>query len=1055
MNQQKKRISFLMSLLSIALLNLFSVAAFSQATVVTGTVTDTANAPLSGVSVTVTGTKTGTTTDANGKFSISVKPNATLSFSYVGLQAETINPAGKNVVNVQMRRGGSDLNDVVVIGYASVKRKDVTGSVASISAKDIENRPIARLEEAMAGQMSGVQVQSVSGTPGAALQIRVRGVSSVSSSNDPIYVVDGVLMDDLNNIDPTTIQSIDVLKDASSAAIYGARGSNGVVLITTKRGNKGRPKISFSSNFAYQRPEKLVPMLSPEQWIQFKKDLTDSSWVNYGRQRGLNYSASDPMDFRASELNRLNPTATKVYNTHAAANPTYMYDPLWAYGTDSLDYIDWQKEFFSNPAYMQKYNLSASGSNENVSYLISGEYLDQKGMVVNTGYKRASFRSNLEVKLNDALKIGLNLSPSISWQDGAGIDGRGGIGPAVAGTAPIQEKGVGVYSGRPGTTAYRWAADQVSPVFQMEETLNNTQLIKLLTSAYINATLAKGLSLNVTGAWNSSSSDWKNYIPTSVSSTRRTAAPGSQSTARRNTSRSQYYQFQSVLSYDKKFGDHTINAIAGFSADQNDFASTTQTNSKLPNDNLYTFDLGTSTPTASSSFESQRRLLSTFGRVIYNYRSKYIVSASMRRDGSSRFGSNYKYGNFPAASIAWRVLDEPFADVLKGSFTDLKLRYSWGIAGNDRISGGDYPSISAVNATTYSFGGQPYTGYSVTSISSPDLRWERTTSNNIGLDVAVLKNKISVAVDYYNKLTTDVLLRAPVALVTGFATENQNVGSVRNKGVEVNITTNNITKPQFRWTSRLNYSFNKNEVVALTNNNTPIYTGWESTVKIAVGRPLYTYMLYDAIGVYTTPESLTKNPKMVQTIIGDPMYRDVNGDGKIDASDITEVGSPIPTYFWGFTNTVNYKRFDLSVLLQGQGGNKIFSMFGRNIDRPTTGLGNYNAKAVWANRFRSVESPGDGVTPRIDATTAGVYDTRWLYDGAFWKVKNLTLGYNLPNNLIKGIQNSRVYVSIDNLWMHDKYTGGYSPEAFQYDYLADWTSYPTAKTYSVGINIGL
>lgn len=726
MKNLTKRLSHLKSFLIISLLQLLAFAAFSQGTItVSGTVTDSLNNPLQGVSVTIAGAKTGTSTDANGKYSISVKPASILSFSSVGLQPQTIATRGKNVINVQLKTAPSDLTDVVVIGYSTVKRKDVTGSVASISSKDIETRPIARLEEAMAGQMAGVQVQAVSGSPGAPLQIRVRGASSISSSNDPIYVVDGVLVDDLNNIDPATIQSIDVLKDASSAAIYGARGSNGVVLITTKRGSRGKPRISFSTNFSLQTPEKLIPMLSPEQWIEFRKDLADSAWVQEGRRRNLNWSAKDPMSFRASELNRINPTATPTFNTHTGANTTYMYDPYWAYGQDSLAYVDWQKEFFEAKAYMQKYNLSASGSSDNVSYLLSGEYLDQKGMAVNTGYKRYSFRTNIEVKLSDAIKVGLNLAPSISWQDGGNIDGRNGLASQVANGAPIQEKSAGKYSGIQGSIPYRFVADNVSPVFQAEQILNNTQLVRLLSNAYINTRLYRGLNLNVSGAWNSGSSDFKNYTPTSVSTARRTAAPGSQSTARRNTNRSQYYQFQSLLSYDTKIGDHSINALAGFSADQNDVASTTQTSSKLPSDFLYTFDLSTSTATASSSFESQRRLLSYFGRVIYNFKSKYIVSASMRRDGSSRFGSNYKFGNFPAASVAWRILDEPFANALKGTLSDFKFRYSWGIAGNDRIPGGDYPAISQVSPSSYSFGNQTSIGYAVSSISVPDLKWEK------------------------------------------------------------------------------------------------------------------------------------------------------------------------------------------------------------------------------------------------------------------------------------------------------------------------------------------
>jgi TonB-linked SusC/RagA family outer membrane protein len=428
----------------------------------------------------------------------------------------------------------------------------------------------------------------------------------------------------------------------------------------------------------------------------------------------------------------------------------------------------------------------------------------------------------------------------------------------------------------------------------------------------------------------------------------------------------------------------------------------------------------------------------------------------MRRDGSSRFGSNYKFGDFPAFSAAWRISDESFFRPLTRAVSDLKFRYSWGISGNDRIGTNDYPSVSQVNPTSYSFAGTQAVGYSVTTISSPDLRWEKTTSSNIGLDASLLNNRITLAVDYYSKVTKDLLLAAPVALATGFTVENKNVGSVKNEGIEFNITSANITHKDFKWSTRANLSFNKNEVLALTNNNTPITIGFGSTVQIAVGQPIYAYKVYKAIGVYTTTSMLNKLPRMSSNIIGDPIYQDMNNDGKIDANDITNMGSPTPTRFWGMTNNFSYRQFDLSILLQGSSGNQIFSLFGRNIDRPTTGLGNYNAREVWAHRFRSVDQPGDGVTPRIDATTAGLYDSRWIYDGAFWKIKNITAGYNLPSNIVKGIASIRIYVSADNVWMHDNYTGGYSPEAFQNDAnLADYSSYPTARTFSAGINIGL
>lgn len=798
---------------------------YGQKSTITGKVQDSINNPVAGASVIIKGTRKGTTTDGNGNYSINAPTNASLIFSSIGMDVQSIPIEGRTILNVHMKNSNNNLTDVVVIGYGAVKKRNLIGSVASISEKDIQDRPITRIDQALAGQMPGVQVQSISGAPGAAVQIRVRGLASISGSNDPIYVLDGVIIDDLSSLDPNNIKSIDILKDASSAAIYGARGSNGVVLITTKKGRKGKPQINFSANVAIQHPEKLIKMLSPQEWIQFRKDVTDSNWVNYGNRSGLNYKGTDPMDFRASELNRRNPNATKIYNTHAGADPTYMYDPYWAYGTDSLDYVDWEKSFYSNPGLQQKYSLGVSGANENTNFLLSGEYLNQEGMVKGTGYKRYGFRTNIETKINDIFSIGLNLNPSLSTQFGPNIEGRGSVAQP-AGIAPVQEKGVGENVGIKGTTFYRWNADNLSPKFIVQNTLSQTQLTRIYSNIYLNTHIAPGLDLKTTGAWNSSSSDFKNYIPTSLSSTRRTAVPGVNSTARRTTNRTQYYLGQSVLSYYKIMGDHELNIVGGVSFEDNHSSNTFQSASRFPNDIIYTFDNSASTITASSNNESERKLFSLFGRVLYNFKGKYLVSGSIRRDGSSRFGINSLFGNFPAASFGWRLSDENFMKFLNPFFSEIKLKYSWGIAGNDRIGNSDYPSIGLISPTSYSFGGSQYIGYSQTTISTPNLRWEKTTSNNFGIDISMFKNRVNLSVDYFNKLTKDLLLSAPVAYVTGFALENSNVGSVSNKGVEINLSSSIINSKSFIWSSKLNFSTLKNRVVALSNNNTPIYRGW-------------------------------------------------------------------------------------------------------------------------------------------------------------------------------------------------------------------------------------
>ena len=1014
---------------------------------VKGRITDETGKPLAGVSVLLEGSKTGTYTNDNGEFEINVPEKAVLAFSYVGYVNQSVRAEGRNRIDLVLKHLESNLDEVMVIGYGTTRKKDLTGTVSHIGSKEIQDRPITGIDQAMAAQLPGVQVQAITGTPGAAMQIRVRGTASISASNDPLYIVDGIPVASLQDIDPTTIESIDVLKDASSTAIYGARGSNGVVLLTTKKGIKGKTRIYASANMARQTPEKLISMMNPTQWIQFKKDLIDSAWV----AKTVGNLASDGMDVRA---NRLSTAAAPVYNTHTGANTTYMYDPYWKYGTDSLDYVNWQKAFYTT-AYTQRYNLSASGGNENALYMLSGEYLNQAGMVPNSGYVRYGLRSNVEIKIANSTKVGIDIAPSFSTQTGATVDGKNGINPT--GMAPIQEKGQGDNSGTLGTAPYSWVADVVSPIYNMNNTMSNTQVTRLLSTAYIDTKLAKGLNIRATAGWNSLSSDYRYYQPTSVTTTRRTVAAGANSSASRNTTRTQYYLMQAVATYNLLLKEHQFNLIAGYSSEQTYTAATLQTNRGFANDNLYTFDVNTSTTisTASSS-ETKRRQLSAFSRLNYSYAGKYLVSASIRRDGISRFLDDKKWGLFPAISGAWRISQESFMRPLSKTINDLKIRYSWGITGNDRISTSDYPAVGLVTGTSYDFNGASYTGYAATTIANPNLRWEKTTTNNIGIDATILNNRVTLSFDYYSKQTKDVLLAATVLGATGYTTENKNIGSIQNNGFEINLATNNIVKKNFTWSTSTNFSFNKNKVLSLINNNASISTGFGNTVKIVVGQPLYSYYVYNAIGVYTTTEKLASTPKMTTSIIGDPIYQDVDKSGTITSNDITNVGHPDPNYIWGMTNRFTYKNFDFSFLLQGQFSCQILSMFGRNINRPTTGLGSYNAMNLWVNRFRSLSSPGDGVTPRIDASTASAYDSRWIYNGSFYKIKNLMFGYTLNQpKFIKGLNSLRVYLSVDNLWMHDHYNGGYSPEAFQWDYLADWSSYPTARTYSVGINIGL
>ncbi|RYE24082.1 MAG: SusC/RagA family TonB-linked outer membrane protein, partial [Sphingobacteriaceae bacterium] len=799
---------------------------------VKGKVVDEKGQPLIGVSIVLKGTNIGTATDIDGNYNLNL-PDAmgTLVFKYIGYNTLEFPIGNRTLINVTLVAATKSLNEVVVVGYGTQKKSSITSAVSGISANQIEDRPIARIDQALAAQVSGVQVKAVTGTPGQPLQIRVRGGNSISASNEPLYVVDGIPVTDLGSINPDDIESINVLKDAASAAIYGSRGSNGVVLVTSKKGKNGPAKIQFSTYFGIQKPEKLVKMLDFNGWVDLNKEVEDINWESYGKTLGKNFQRGDSQASRVAQLKLLNPTLTTIKPTNF---PTYLYDPRWAYGTDSLDYIDWQREMFK-AAPMQSYQLSASGGSDNVTYLVSGEYFNQKGLVTTSGYERFSFRSNIEAKLNNRLKVGLNLNPSSAVTEGALFDGRNSIGQP-AGINPVGEKGQLINEGVGSTPTYAWAStSEVSPITQYSRTLNETSRTRILSNIYTNLNIIKGLNLNVTGGWNFDSNNNKYYQPTEVTARNIGKLPGSASTGGQYNSLSQYGLFQTVLSYDLHYKEHDLNAIAGYSAEGTHTYQTNQTNSVFPNDNLQNLDFASSTTTVSNTQEFKNTLLSYFSRLQYSFKNRYLLSASIRRDGFSKFGSNNKYGYFPAASIGWNVSDEEFWLPLSRVVSNFKPRVSYGVVGNNSFSS-NYPTYGSVTSTNYSYNGSKVIGYSPTTIGNDNLRWEKTTSTNVGMDLGFLKNRINLSLEYYYKNTKDLLLGVPVALVTGYATQLENIGSVTNKGLEIDLNTKNFTG-KFKWETSFNISWNKNKVTKLGSNNTPIFTGFGNTAEIAVGQP--------------------------------------------------------------------------------------------------------------------------------------------------------------------------------------------------------------------------
>ena len=1000
---------------------------------ITGKVTDENGRGLPGVTVMVKGSTASTVTGEDGNYKlIRLDGKKTLVFSFVGYETKTVGVLNRSVIDVTLTISEKALENVVVVGYGSQRKKDLTGAVAQLDASKFEERPIAQIGEAMQGQMAGVQVLATTGSPGAEMQIKVRGTASVNAGTDPLYVVDGVPIDNLVDINPTDIASIDVLKDAASTAIYGSRGTNGVVLITTKKGRSGKTKFNFNSYYGVQQLANKMDLLSGPEWIDMYEQAQDSAYVKRGLQSGFTWNANDPIPVRQANLNTLK-------------SSTYIPDSRWALGTDSLSYIDWQDAFYRN-APMANYQLSASGGNDKLTYRISGNYLDQDGIATGTNYKLFSVRANFEGKLTNYLKMGLELAPSYSWSAGGNVDGKDAQSHHVLAIAPVVEKDAGIYSGVAPYGRYYYAGSTQSPIAYQNLTTNDLNRQRLLSNMYLQADIYKGLSLKVSGAWNTDQQNHKTYHP----SIGLGQTPGANSSGNYTTSNTQYYLIESLLSYNRSFGDHHINAIALYSAEETNNVSTSQSASKFANDALTTLNNATSTVTASSTGELKRTLESYLARVQYDYKDKYLLNASIRRDGSSKFGSKVKWGNFPAVGVGWNVAQESFMTKLTW-ISQLKLRASYGYNGNNDIK--DYLAYGGIGAANYSFGGTLINGYVPSSISNQSLHWEKTRSANYGVDLGLFNNRISLSADYYDKLTTDMLLNVPFALATGFASGTENIGHMTNKGWEFEVRSTNLTGI-LKWQTSVNLSFNNNEVTALGVGDAPIHTGFSNQTQIdQVSYPVNEFFMYDAIGVYMNEKDLASSPHMSSNKIGDVKYKDVNGDGVIDANDRTFMGQPDPTYSWGIYNNFTFKQFDLSFLIQGSGGNQVYDLIGRAIDRPGMGtLG--NALGRWRNRWRSSADPGDGQTPRIDGTTGGLYDSRWLYDGTYARFKSFVIGYTLPHNIIKGITNARIYVSGENLfYLHNNDYGGYSPESLNTSG-GDYGAYPDARTYTVGVNVG-
>ncbi|WP_324677470.1 TonB-dependent receptor [Hymenobacter sp. GOD-10R] len=1023
----------------------------------TGRVVSAKDEGLPGVTVVVKGTTNGTTTGADGSFKLSVpETGGTLVFSYIGYQTQERKFSGSETLTIKLVEDTKALDEVVVVGYGTQKKGDVTGAIASFNAEKLQERPLARVDQALVGQLAGVQVKQTTGVPGRGFSVQVRGAGSITANNEPLYVIDGFPLEaasqnssgrfgngsPLDNINPNDIENIEVLKDAAAAAIYGSRAANGVVLITTKRGKSGKPKINLNTYAGFTRAVRKLDMLNADEWIDRSVEIINANWVNSGPGR------------LATQTTAERQAALKV----TTIDPKYMIDDRWLQpGHPGLDYVDWQKEAFRT-GFTQDVQLAASGASDFVNYYVSGDYLKQDGMVIGLGYKRYSGRANVEVKASDKFKFGLNISPSYSITSDPGVEGKDNLLHLVVTSSPVVESTAGLNTNTGDFTYYNWGTTRNSPLRLLQKSVGDTRTFRTLGTIYGEFQIVKGLALRSTANIDNTDAESKSYTPAFVNgSLGSRQAAGSYSGFRKQT-----FVNENTLTYNKTLGGkHDITGLAGYSYNFTKlYAQALSATGGFVNQAVTTLNAATNISGTGSNYttETQNVLISYFGRLQYAYAGKYLLSASIRRDGSSRFGENTKFGVFPAASLGWRISQENFMQGIT-PISDLKLRASVGYSGNNGI--GDYSSIATLGIYNYTFGGAQSSGQAPNRVNNPDLKWERSRTYDVGFDFGLLKNRLTGSFDYYTKTSKDLLLNIPVPSAAGFSTQLTNIGEVVNRGLELELTSHNLVGA-FQWNTSLNVSHNTNKVVHLGIGDTPIEITSAFDIPnniLKVGQPLYSIYVVKQNGILSQSDIDKGAALYGSQTVGDPKYVDYNGDGKIDPSDRQIVGHPNPNYTWGVTNSFRYKGFDLSVLVQGQNGGSIYSLFGRAVDRTGTGQVD-NVLGLYRDRWRSPENPGAGLRGKAYSTFGRIKNTDWLYSSDYWRVRNITLGYDLGLVIKKSIaQGARIYVTAENFFGHDKYTGGFNPEAVNtgggdnnFPVGVDYGGLPLAKSLILGLN---
>jgi len=983
------------------------VAAQTTGKTVSGIVVDVKGEPLIGVSILIKGTTTGTMTDINGKFTIPVASvkNPVFIFSYVGYNSSEITSNEQNL-RIELKEGTETLDEVVVVGYGTQRKKDLTGSVATIKSSDLKSLPVPSVSDAMQGRAAGVQVIS-SGVPGTDASFRIRGSGTINN-NDPLVVIDGLPIDGgLNQLNMNDIESIQVLKDASACAIYGARGANGVVIITTKHGEStGNSRLNFNYSYGLQNPTNMIKMLNASQFASLHNDMLNNAGV--------------------------------------ALNPEFV-DPT-SLGTGT----DWLGALF-NTAPMQNYSLDYSGGNEKNKFYVSGNYFDQEGIVINTGYKRYTFQLNTDNKITSYLHFGnsLTLNHDIKTSGNYSIQNAMLALP----TQPIYRAN-GNYSGPIGLPIN--AGDIVNPIGLAKTVDQATNGYNLIGSVFGELEIIKDLKLKSTFGLQANFWDSRTWAPNYIWDSN----VNSSSYLWQQYNKNLTWLWDNTITYEHTFDKHRIGVMAGTSAQENRNNFINASLKDFQSNVTQQLRNGLDQPTIDGSTYSSS-LFSLMGRVNYAYNDKYLVTATIRRDGSSRFGSGNKYGLFPSASIAWRLSQEDFFKNVT-FVNDLKIRAGYGVTGNQNI--GNYSFASSLNTVKYNFNDKLVSAIAPTVMPNPFIQWEGQKQSNIGFDATLFNQRVDVTVDAYLKQTDKMLVPMSVPVSTGYSdilVPSINAGNMENKGIEITINTKNLTG-KFTWNTSFNLSYNQNKVVSI-NDTVPMSTGSiglnYNLALLQAGVPINEFYGFVTDGIFQNQSEVDSHASQVpgsnpnsRTSPGDIRFKDLNNDGVINDKDRTFLGSPNPTFIFAMNNTFAYRGFDLSIFLQGVAGNKIF-----------------NANRLWNEAMSIAQNQtiatlnrwtGEGTSnsmPRAvfnDPNKNTRQSDRYIEDGSYLRIQNVTLGYTIPVSVMKKIHIStaRFYLSAKNLFTLTKYSG-IDPEVGTNG--IDNNVYPVTRTYSIGVNLGI